>query len=406
MIGQGETAGRAGRLLVVLGIVLLLTGCRKAVVDPTREQQARVAAMLADPALCSSGNSADVQAFVNAAGPDGVARIPAGCYRITQSIGVAAGKRVFGAGSDQTILYRDPELISNRDTPIFSVMGRSESLTQVSGLAFVGVRDTSDKAEDYGILLKNARTFRVDHCYFEGFGWAGVRTDGTSRGVVDHSIFVDNFKQGINNLGYGVVVYGTGQWSDDLGAGTEEAVFVEDNVFSGNRHAIAASGGAHYVFRHNRVLRNVLACSIDAHGVGWGWDVGTRYVEIYDNTIEDAVYRNCGIGIRGGDGVIFGNTVRGFAAPILLVLEWGTPESLKAIYPAEGQIRELYVWDNSTGSGAAMPRLDPEAKGFIQPGRDYFTRPKPGYEPYVYPHPLVGGGSLDEGAPTPRASDK
>jgi hypothetical protein len=187
----------------------------------------------------------------------------------------------------------------------------------------------------------------------------------------------------------------TGQWAADPGAGTDEAVFVEDCVFSGNRHAVAASSGAHYVFRHNRVLRNVEACSIDAHGPGYGWAQGTRYEEIYENTVEAPVYRQCGIGIRGGDGVIFGNTLHGFSRPVLLVLEWGMPESLKATYPAEGQIRELWIWDNQAYGGPAAPQIDQGARGFIQPGRDYFTEARPGYEPYPYPHPLVGAGPFD-----------
>jgi hypothetical protein len=170
----------------------------------------------------------------------------------------------------------------------------------------------------------------------------------------------------------------TGQWAADPGAGTDEAVFVEDCVFSGNRHAVAASSGAHYVFRHNRVLRHVKACSIDAHGPGYGWAQGTRYMEIYENTVEAPVYRQCGIGIRGGDGVIFGNTLHGFSRPVLLVLEWGMPESLKATYPAEGHIRELWIWDNQAYGGLAAPQIDQDARGFIQPGRDYFTEARPG----------------------------
>ena len=293
-------------LLVALGIALFLAGCGQAPDNLARDLQAKLTTKLDDPTQCPSGTSADVQALINAAGPDGVIQIPAGCYEITDSVGVPAGKRVFGAGMDKTILYRNPDRSRDRDRPIFWVFGRGESETQVSGIAFLGVRDTNDKGEDYGIVLSNIPNFRVDHCYFESFGWAGVRTEGMSRGVIDHSVFVDNFKKGIDNLGYGVVVYGANQWPDDPGAGTADAVFVEDSLFVGNRHAIASSGGAHYVFRYNRVQRNVIACSVDAHGLGFGWSRGTRYVEIYGNTVEEPVYKECGIGIRGGDGVIFG----------------------------------------------------------------------------------------------------
>jgi hypothetical protein len=383
---------------VALLIALTLAGCGQAGDNSARDLQARLAATLKDPAQCPSGTSADVQALIKAAGPDGVVQIPAGCYQITDSIGIPAGRRVFGAGMEETILYREPDTSRNGDQPIFWIFGRGEGRTQVSGIAFLGVRDTDDRGEDYGIVLNDSRDFRVDHCYFEGFGFAAVRTEGTSRGVIDHSIFVDNFKRGIDNLGYGVAVYGDSEWAGDPGAGAADAVFVEDSVFIGSRHAIASNAGAHYVFRYNQVRENVEACSVDAHGLGFGSSRGTRYIEIYGNLVEDPVYKPCGIGIRGGDGVIFGNTLRGFRVPILLILEWGTPDYLKASYPAQDQIRDLWIWDNEVQGGPSAPQIGPEAKGFIEQGRDYFTQPKPGYEPYPYPHPLAAGGPFDAGA--------
>jgi len=389
---------KKAHLLIALALPLLLAGCRQAAEDPARALQARLAARLEDPAQCPSGSSADLRALIQAAGPGGAVQIPAGCYQITASIALGGGMRMSGAGMDRTILYRDPAASRDQHEPIFRSEGGEGGPTQISGIAFVGVRDTADQGEDYGIVLSDSRDFRVGHCYFEGFGWAGVRVDGLSRGVIDHSIFVDNYKEGIDNLGYGVAVYGANRWPDDPGAGTADAVFVEDSLFVGSRHAIASSGGAHYVFRYNRVRENVEACSVDAHGAGFGSPHGTRYVEIYGNLIEDPGYRPCGIGIRGGDGVIFENDLRGFSRPILLILEWGTPEQLKSSYPAQDQIRNLWIWGNRIHGGKPVPVIDPEASGFIEQGRDYFTQPKPGYEPYPYPHP-----ALPEATPTATA---
>jgi hypothetical protein len=382
-------------------VALMVVGCTQAPNNDIRDLQAALAVMLEDPEQCPTGTSVDVKALIDAAGPDGVVKIPAGCYEVTGSIAIPQGMRLLGAGMDKTVLYRDPGVSRDQSKPIFWAFGRGESETQISGVALLGVRNTNDRGEDYGILLSNSRNFRVDHCYFEGFGWAGVRVEGISRGVVDHSIFVDNYKKGIDNLGYGVVVYGANQWPDDPGAGTSDAVFVEDSVFVGCRHAIASSGGAHYVFRYNLVQKNVIACSVDAHGLGFGSSRGSRYVEIYGNMVEDPVYKQCGIGIRGGDGVIFDNSLRGFKKPILLILEWGTPEGLKSNYPAKDQIRDLWIWDNEIDGGPSMPQIDPEARGFIEQGRDYFVQPKPGYNPYTYPHPLVAGGPFDPGATSP-----
>jgi hypothetical protein len=193
-----------------------------------------------------------------------------------------------------------------------------------------------------------------------------------------------------------VVVYGKGYWADDLQPGGPQATFVEDSLFIGNRHAIAASAGAHYVFRNNQVLNSVEACAVDAHGMGYSSAHGTQYVEIYRNTIQQPVYDECGIGIRGGGGVIFENSIGGYKNPILLILEWGTPDKYKSEYPALDQIQGLYIWDNQMRGGHSDPQVDETGVGFIQAGRDYFTQPLDGYTPYTYPHPLVSGGPLDD----------
>jgi hypothetical protein len=390
------TTNRNALTVFCFGLVVValnLNACNRSGNDhPASSLQRTIAARLADPTLSPCGDSRDVQQIADAADLAGEVRLPEGCYRMTSTVTLPPGIHLVGAGADKTILYREPGRLYSQ--PMLSVNGRgnASSGTQISGLALVGVRDTNDLGQDYGIILSNVPDFRVDHCYFEGFGFAAVRVEGASYGVVDHSIFVDNFKQGINNLGYGVVVYGDGHWDEEVQPVGNHATFVEDGLFVGNRHAIAANAGAYYVFRYNQVMHNVVACSVDAHGMGYGSAHGTRYIEIYNNVIEDPVYDWCGIGIRGGSGVIFGNTIKGYKNPILLILEWGTPDSLKAEYPAFDQVRDLYIWDNHISGGSSKPRVDETGKGFIEPERDYFTEAKPGYEPSVYPHPLAIGG--------------
>jgi len=262
-------------------------------------------------------------------------------------------------------------------------------------MALMGVRDTEDTGQDYGLIISDLHGYRIDHTYFEGFGFAGVRVEGASSGVVDHAIFVDNYKCAINNLGYGVVVYGVGDWDCELQPGSSQATFVEDSLFVGNRHAIAASAGAHYVFRNNQALHNMVACAVDAHGMGYGSAHGTRYVEIYHNVMSDPIYDECSIGIRGGAGVIFENAIQGYKNPILLILEWGTPDQYKAKYPVLDQIQELYIWDNQITGGPTEPRVDETGVRFIEAGRDYFTQPLPSYVPYENPHPMACGGLFD-----------
>jgi Pectate lyase superfamily protein len=384
---------------IFVGLITLsicITACKgKSENHPAASLQEALSARLADPEVCPSGDSGDIQRFISAVGTDGMIHLPEGCFKINSTINIPACTQLVGAGADKTILYRDPEQTYSQ--PILRISGRYDAACQtiLSGMSLLGVRDTHDSGEDYGIVIYNVHDFRIDHLYFEGFGFAGVRVEGASSGVIDHSIFVENYKQAIDNLGYGVVIYGKGYWDSESQVGGSGATFVEDSLFVGNRHAIAASAGAHYVFRSNQVLNGVVACAVDAHGMGYGSAHGTRYVEIYRNTISNPVYDWCGIGIRGGSGVIFENTIEGYKNPILLILEWGTPDNLKKEYPAIDQIQELYIWGNQIKGGPSQPQVDETGVVFIEAGRDYFTQALPGYVPYEYPHPLVSGSLFD-----------
>jgi Pectate lyase superfamily protein len=395
---------RTNLAVIFVGLVTLLlciTACQgKSGNHPAASLQEALTARIDDPEQCPSSNSRDIQQIVSAAGTSGIIHLPEGCFQVDSTINLPACIQLAGAGADKTILYRDPD--RSYSQPLLRISGRFDAAcqTKIYGLALVGVKNTDDRGEDYGIVISNVQDFRIDHVYFEGFGFAGVRVEGASSGVIDHSIFVDNYKRAIDNLGYGVVVYGIGYWDSALQLGGEEATFVEDSLFVGNRHAIAASAGAHYVFRNNQVLNGVVACAVDAHGMGYGSAHGTRYVEIYRNTISNPVYDWCGIGIRGGSGVIFENTIEGYKNPILLILEWGTPDNLKEEYPALDQIQELYIWGNHIKGGYSEPQVDETGEGFIEVGRDYFTQPLPGYVQNEYPHPLAGG-SLSDGDPWP-----
>ncbi|MFZ2096364.1 MAG: hypothetical protein WAV05_06970 [Anaerolineales bacterium] len=193
---------------------------------PATALQNMLAAQLENSDVCPGGNSKDVQQMVNAAGADGVTRLPEACYQINSTINLPPCTQLIGAGADKTILYRDPK--GNYSGPILQVIGKADTqcATQISGVALIGVRDTDDTGQDYGLKISSLRDFRVDHVYFEGFGFAGVRLEGSSSGVIDHAIFVDNFKRGIDNLGYGVVVYGKGTWDSELQPGGAQATFM------------------------------------------------------------------------------------------------------------------------------------------------------------------------------------
>lgn len=70
-------------------------------------------------------------------------------------------------------------------------------------------------------------------------------------------------------------------------------------------------------------------------------------------------------------------------------LMFGLPATPKA-WPHSG-LEPCYSWNNWTSTSKhAQVDMVAFGQGMIKEGRDYFNRtPKPGYKPYVYPHPLT-----------------
>jgi hypothetical protein len=182
-------------------------------------------------------------------------------------------------------------------------------------------------------------------------------------------------------------VYGGGTWPT-LALGSANAVYAEDNYFSGNRHNLASNNASRYVFRHNTVIATDAVkdfAMTDAHGKSSS-PRGSRSWEIYENTYSATLTsgrERTAIGMRGGDGVAFNNTMTSnIAYPIELQVEGFTCGA----YPGPDQIRSAYFWNNSTNG--LVNGIVNDCPASIQNGRDVFTVSKPGYVPYTYPHPL------------------
>ncbi|WP_395624705.1 immunoglobulin domain-containing protein [Thermomonas sp.] len=371
-----------------------------------------------------------VQAAVDQAVNGDVVQIPAGA---TCSWGgldkvTVAGKNLWirGAGKGATVIrrgsYIDTANTSENDialTALFVFACDAGTRVRFSDMTlqgngregtFVGTSNVTFPqllAYDYGIKLWACRDFRIHDTRFEKFGYAGIDlrsstlsgVDGSLRGVIDHNEFVGNMKVG---LGYGVSVYGNDDWpAPDYGSANH--VFVEDNDFEDNRHNIAANNGARYVFRYNRQVTTYRArwwSMVDAHGRGDG-DHGTRSFEVYHNSfgmtgIPDPASAT-GAVFRGGDGVFFNNTIQlGLSwAPgnppyglWLTVENNGCTATPKPVYPAYDQTTDLYIWGNTNNNVSFGGDNWDVCAAYFKEGRDFHIKPRPGYVPYTYPHPL------------------
>jgi hypothetical protein len=353
-----------------------------------------------------TGYPADIQAAINKARTGDTISIPAGRFSFTGTVMAPDGIYIKGAGRDSTFLIK----ADNTSNFMIMVDSKTGSPFKFSDITMQGRLDalqgsnrTTAKTSvtDGGIYIKGAATnFQIFNSRFTKFLRAGIEFQGDAgtrwgpqQGVIYRNQFTDNWYV---NLGYGVAVDGSAStWSKPLSLGTANAVFVEDNTFDRNRHAVTATNGANYVARYNTVSNTPLESqAFDAHGFTPSWPRGAKSVEIYNNTVTNTTKTWAGVGIRGGSGVIWGNKLSGISHGVVLSLENPPSSHPLSSYPAQDQIgnpNDLYIWNN-TSTGDSI-YLNPTSNRlgiayWIKLNRDYYTTARSGYRPYTYPHPL------------------
>lgn len=349
----------------------------------------------ADVVVVQEQTQAAIQNALNHVQSPGTVILPAGRYQIDGTLFVRIDQlTIQGAGADQTVLFRQ---IDGTTSSLLRSIGHAQ--VRVTGIGFEGVsildpdgRELSNGRE-VGVLLEDAGDFRVDHCSFTHTGFAGVRTNGSSSGVIDHCTFNEQFKPAVGTDGYGVVVYGIDALEGEP-FGSARATFIEDSSFRKCRHAVAANKGARYVFRWNYVGENVVAHAVDAHGHEYGSTVGTEWIDVHDNWIENPSYQGLpcagdsaacyAVHIRGGQGLIWNNSFISYNQGIQLRQDTDQPTG------------PVYIWGNSLlineGTQSRCPGAETSpmlcARGTMGTPV-FFLSPPDDYVPFRYPHPLV-----------------
>lgn len=339
---------------------------------------------------------AQAQAAVDAAVAGDYVSIPAGYAEFSGTSQLNVGKRLYIILDPATHWKRTGT--ANLDHPLVAFTAAGCRITGGTVEGNLGNGSTTESENDVGIGFYGAACvdFVVHDMTITHFGYAGVWIDqhNTPRGLIARCNIIDNFNAAIGNLGYGVMIAGNNQWPA-LALGTAEAVFVERCTLKGNRHDTAANDGTRYVTRHNEIIRTTPVAdyaSTDAHGNTGAGVHGTRSVEVYGNVYSSEASKTArtAIGLRGGDGVIWGNTINsGIAYAFELWLE-----SALSSYPVTDQIRDLWIWGNTISSFvygyADADGVKNQSGGYVQKDRDYFVgTAKPGYTPYTFPHPAL-----------------
>jgi len=333
-----------------------------------------------------------------------------------------------GAGAGRTVITdaTGPEcfqvLIKSGERGIYRDV--RDRVLRITGFTFKG--DGGDAA----ILVGGYTNWRIDHCRFENRGrslWV------SGFGLVDHCVF-DKKENGqsvfVSHADYAGGSHGDGSWRTPLVLGSEKAVTIEDCTFTyyaaKPNAALDACYGARVVFRHN-TLHDAHLASHGTESSGRGRSV--RSYEIYANRFHLGPGREwfTAMFLRGGTGVIFGNTLTGGYRSFALATnyrstkayppwgkcdgtsEWDGNQEMNG-YPALDQIgrstdkgpgtpqqREpLHEWDNTLNGKDADITVSggPAVQAHIKEGRDFINDAKwSGYTPYPYPHPLTHDGA-------------
>jgi len=267
-------------------------------------------------ATCSNGDI--TTAIGNAADGDTVT-VPSGNCTWTSSVSIqdTKGITVQGAGAG----------VTNITLAGFKFLVASSSLRQPLRITgFTLINSTSCAATGDSIqMLGTATDWRIDHNTFDGntinlcypirIGDANENTDNFNYGLIDHNTFTN----ANNNASIFIewdrgtpdtVLSGDYVWSQPAARGTAQAVYIEDNVFSGFfttlNQTIDCRWACKYVLRYN-IIHNPW---ISTHSGCTNGGRSPVWQEIYNNTFTDDSNKYTGsqIEMRSTSGVWFGNT--------------------------------------------------------------------------------------------------
>ena len=319
---------------------------------------------------------------------------------------------------------------------------------EISGIKFQTTQGGEAKVMLLNTSGPSGSPVLIHDCWISlGTSAGGIRVN-TNKGVVWNCSFDCEFPYpgGTNSEAFQWAAYAeSDSWSTPSSMGAADTTgkknfYVEDCDFHSFRHFGDFDANSRVVVRH--CLMNNSGCS--SHGADTG-PIGLRHYEFYNN---EFIFNNFGesdgsktialdwwLFNRGGTGVITDNIM-----PELTSTSWGSKTSILMTvmnlrrnssdfacwganqpgvqWPAPHQIGQghdgnttilepLYIWNNQgnvrIGSQDDSPNQCGEGADwvadYVQAGRDYYAdgTAKPGYQKYVYPHPL----RVANGPPSP-----
>ncbi len=367
-----------------------------------------------------------VQAAVNSASDGDKVVVPAGTCKWSSAVSIKSktiilqgagsatgGTKITHSGGDHTLISVDA--------------GARTGRMEISGFWFFGAGNTwnGTAMQLYGPV--GWKNLRVHHNVFEGNHPWTIKAGAYTHGLIDNNVF--------KGKAFGIMLYGQGakDWSAPLNLGTGDFFFIENNTFAWDDWygatgvpTVDMDEGGRHVFRNNTVKNGMW----ETHDKARSGLVSANAYEIYNNTFTASTNKWKGLDISAGTGVVWGNTFTGDWTVPIGAIDYKTsdPRSVRRCDgsdPADqnvagqsgwrcqyqiGTMSEgskaysypLYVWSNRK-NGSVTDMNCTAGCTHVQKGRDYVnngTTAKPGYTPFVFPHPLSNSGSTVLKAPT------
>jgi len=280
-----------------------------------------VFAFLAGMGFCAAGGRAatinapscsyaDVVAAVATAQSGDTVVVPVGSAIWSRPLEITKGITLQGAGIGRTIII---STISDQYGGLIRYAPASPALNEA--FRVTGFTLDANNASN-GIYLTNStesvlNRVRIDNNRILNPGGnnagRGIVFYGSIFGVVDHNIIESGSRKAVDAYGINDV-----QWRTlSQTFGTADCIYYENNTFIGSNTFHSAGHGGRYVSRYNTYTCTDanLYPVFDMHGNQPGMLYATMVAEIYGNTINLGA-RNAGLfDQRGGQALIFNNTV-------------------------------------------------------------------------------------------------
>lgn len=408
----------------------------------------------------ASCSSKDVQSAINSASSGQTVNVPSGnCSWGTSAVSLSKAIILNGAGQGAT------NIDVSGGNPAFTIAQPSSGTTYIQNLTFTASNNenTPHTIEITGTWPpKGAVVFEYD-TFMDTYS-TFLESDVAGGVIISHITFNGNQDGALITV---KDLTDTNSWTSPNSLGTNDTtglmnIYIEDSAFNNGWNGIVdCDDNCRMVFRHNTLTNSG---GFNSHGEATS-PFGMRQFEIYDNVFKypnpnnTNVNLNWFIWIRGGSGVIWGNTMDelygsswGDKSEVGLTIrgaEDNRPQGscAQVNYPVPHQIGQsnngksdftdpIYFWGNTSTASSPHPSGDYiQVSGgwgwgnpcgfdwntFFQWGRDGVNTSlkapitlssgggsvegeggtaKPGYTPYPYPHPLVTGqGTQSSGGP-------